>query len=515
MCITTKYISNNIANITKDIRSNYTYVEDPPWRNKSNRLKKIDKYNSKYFDLTGDYSYDPDGNFTSLTRSYNSDNFSYGYYSGTNRLKKVTGSTDQYTYDYNGNQTNDYLAENTGISYDHRNLITEITRGDNTTDPPATIKIRYKFDESGNRIRKTIYRSTESNPPPLPEETEDLPTGWSIILDDYYLREVSGKEIAIYSSYTLQYWNVWSGSEIVGRINNSENVDRNYYLKDHLGSIRVVLDNSKTIVSANDYDMWGYYLQNRTYSATNTKNKFTGKERDNESSYDYFGARYYDARVGRWGGVEPLLEKYLSFSPYQYGLLNPMNLVDLDGRIIVPDEVKQNYPKLAKYISNKFEKVVMNNQSIVDAYSELTGLTEDELREFVKDKSGPLLEITDLGYDKNKNKVDAHWLSVEDQQEKHINDGFEGPYIAKLQLDKEYARIIEEKLANGDKSEVINVKRLLKHTLTHEIAHGAFDKTKIWKGKGGEKGWLFEMKAYKYIYQYLKGDYQKLIYNGY
>jgi hypothetical protein len=97
VCIITKYLSIDISNITKDIRSNYTYVEDPPWRNKSNRLKKIEKYNSKYFDLTGDYSYDPDGNFTSLTRSYNSDNFSYDYYSGTNRLKKVSGSTDQYT----------------------------------------------------------------------------------------------------------------------------------------------------------------------------------------------------------------------------------------------------------------------------------------------------------------------------------------------------------------------------------------------------------------------------------
>ena len=101
MCKTSKYLSNNTANITKDIRSNYTYAEDPPWRNKSNKLIKFEKYNSKYFDLVGEYTYDPDGNFTSLTRSYNSDNFSYDYYNGTNRLKKVSGSTDQYTYDYN------------------------------------------------------------------------------------------------------------------------------------------------------------------------------------------------------------------------------------------------------------------------------------------------------------------------------------------------------------------------------------------------------------------------------
>jgi hypothetical protein len=187
MCITTKYSSNDIVNITKDIWSNYTYVEDPPWclshnqfftnchssepakqlafkswnpvsfkgfyfydslifivlrqspwRNKSNRLKKVERYNTKYFDLTGDYSFDPDGNFATLTRSYNSDNFSYQYYSGTNRLKEVTGSNDQYTYDYNGNQTNDFINNNTGIKYDHKNLITEFTRQDLNQDPPIT-----------------------------------------------------------------------------------------------------------------------------------------------------------------------------------------------------------------------------------------------------------------------------------------------------------------------------------------------------------------------------------------
>jgi len=285
-----------------------------------------------------------------------------------------------------------------------------------------------------------------------------------------------------------------------------------------------VLNSDNQIVSAIDYDCWGYPLENRSYQSDNIDYKFTGKQRDAETGGacpdmlligNYFGARYYDARIGRWGGVEPLLEKYISYSPYQYGLLNPMKLVDLDGRIIVPDEVKQNYPNLARYISNKFENVVMNNQSIIDAYTELTGLTEDELRVFVKDKSGPLLEITDLGYNKNKEKVDAHWLSAEDQQEKHGNDGFEGPYIAKLQLDKEYAKMIEDKLACGDKSEVINVKKLLKHTLTHEIAHGAHDKTKIWNGKDKEKGWVFEMKAYGYGYQYLNGHFQKMVFHDY
>lgn len=61
----------------------------------------------------------------------------------------------------------------------------------------------------------------------------------------------------------------------------------------------------------------GYPLENRTYNSSEMRYDFTGKERDDETSYDYFpacrsgsagrGARYYDSRIGRWGQVEPLL----------------------------------------------------------------------------------------------------------------------------------------------------------------------------------------------------------------
>ncbi len=304
---------NNFSN-TKDVRSNFTY-------DKSNRLTKIEKYNSKYFDLTGDYSYDPDGNFLTLTRSYNSDNFSYDYYTGTNRLKKVTGLTDHYTYDYNGNQTNDYFAGNTGISYDHRNLITEITRSDNTTDPPTTIKIRYKYDEAGNRTRKTIYRTQDENPSPI--TNGDNPTGWTITKDEYYSRDASGKEIAVYQSYTLDYWNVWgTGNE--GRIKSTGM--KYFYLKDHLGSIRAVINQDNVMVQAQDYDPWGHIA--RSWDSTSADYKFTGKERDLESSYDYFGARYYDSRVGRWGQMEKIDKMFYNYSPYAYSKLNPILYID-------------------------------------------------------------------------------------------------------------------------------------------------------------------------------------------
>jgi len=72
-------------------------------------------------------------------------------------------------------------------------------------------------------------------------------------------------------------------------------------------------------------------------------NKFTGKEHDDDFglNWDYFGARYYDAVVGRWLSVDPLRNSltpkellnsadFLT-SPYVHTLNNPVKFVDPNG----------------------------------------------------------------------------------------------------------------------------------------------------------------------------------------
>ena len=110
--------------------------------------------------------------------------------------------------------------------------------------------------------------------------------------------------------------------------------DKYYFLKDHLGSIRVVVDTLGEIVSYTDYDPWGMILNGRSsnYGFANDKYKFTGKERDVETGYDYFGARFYESRLGRWLQVDPLADKYPGWSPYNYCFNNPLIVVDPDGR---------------------------------------------------------------------------------------------------------------------------------------------------------------------------------------
>ena len=62
---------------------------------------------------------------------------------------------------------------------------------------------------------------------------------------------------------------------------------------------------------------------------------FTGKEKDSETGFYYFGARYYDPSLsGLFLSVDPLADKYPSFSPYAYCAWNPVKLVDPDGKEI-------------------------------------------------------------------------------------------------------------------------------------------------------------------------------------
>ena len=129
-----------------------------------------------------------------------------------------------------------------------------------------------------------------------------------------------------------------SGIDFTAKIVTVPNTaKRYYYLKDHLGSIRVVVDETGNIVSSDDYDPWGMILNGRSTDGSylNAKYKFTSKERDTETGYDYFGARYYDSRIGRWLQVDPLSEKYFGWSPYNYTLNNPIKFFDPDGLDVI------------------------------------------------------------------------------------------------------------------------------------------------------------------------------------
>ena len=77
---------------------------------------------------------------------------------------------------------------------------------------------------------------------------------------------------------------------------------------------------------------------------------FTGKERDSETGYSYFGARYMDHELmTMWLSVDPLADKYPNISPYAYCAWNPVKLVDPDGKeIYIIIEGTKYYLKIGK-----------------------------------------------------------------------------------------------------------------------------------------------------------------------
>ena len=104
-----------------------------------------------------------------------------------------------------------------------------------------------------------------------------------------------------------------------------------YYLKDHQGNNRVVINSSGTVAETNHYYPFGGVFST---SSSVQPYKYNGKEYDSKNGlnwYDY-GARHYDATLGRWFVVDPLAEKHYSTSPYGYCLNNPVNMIDPDGK---------------------------------------------------------------------------------------------------------------------------------------------------------------------------------------
>ena len=84
-------------------------------------------------------------------------------------------------------------------------------------------------------------------------------------------------------------------------------------------------ENQRTIMHQN-------YIKYNTKTASKSTPSFTGKERDSETGFSYFGARYYDSDLmTAWLSVDPMADKYPSLSPYAYCGWNPVRVIDPNG----------------------------------------------------------------------------------------------------------------------------------------------------------------------------------------
>jgi RHS repeat-associated protein len=125
---------------------------------------------------------------------------------------------------------------------------------------------------------------------------------------------------------------------------------RYFYHPDHLGSSSWITDGSGNAIQHLHYLPFGEDWVDQRNSSWNAPYTFSGKEKDAETGYGYFGARYYDSGLSIWLSVDPMSDKYPSMSPYNYCANNPVMLVDPDGNEI------RIYYKTKTGIAKLFEK---------------------------------------------------------------------------------------------------------------------------------------------------------------
>jgi len=170
-----------------------------------------------------------------------------------------------------------------------------------------------------------------------------------------------------------------------------------YQYKDHLGNIRLSYKDisltstpSLQIVEENNYYPFG--LKHKGYNSningTHHKYMFGGKELSEElglNTYD-FGARNYDAALGRWMNSDPLAEMYFENSNYTYVLNNPMFFKDPNGeKVWIYYENEDGKQQRAEYRNNNFysksgDKInVKGNEFLKNSLKSLNDMNSTEI----------------------------------------------------------------------------------------------------------------------------------------
>jgi len=157
----------------------------------------------------------------------------------------------------------------------------------------------------------------------------DTPIAPNWLMQKWHRPWVLALALVSFTSATLYSTNAWAAM-IPGENGPGYPVANQtlYFHHDHLGSSILITDESGAEVSQVTYEPYGQIDQQNSFGSDNFRPKFTGKEFDSNSDLYYFGARYYDAHLGRFLTPDPA-EQY--YSPYAYGPGDPLIGVDPDG----------------------------------------------------------------------------------------------------------------------------------------------------------------------------------------
>ena len=300
-------------------------------------------------------------------------------YNGGFEFKDGVKQANEYTYDSNGNLTKDLNKGISTITYNVLNLPNMVTFSDGST-------IAYTYGADGTKL-KTVHK-----------------TGSTTTTTDYCGNVVYENGVQKLLLTEEGYVTLSDGKY-------------HYYLKDHQGNNRVVINQSGTVEEANHYYPFGGVFAS---SGNVQPYKYNGKEYDSKKGlnwYDY-GARHYDAVLGRFTTNDRFAEKYYSMSPYQYGANSPVGNIDVNGDSII---IKPNANGIIDQIKvlfgydTKFQK---------DVKADLFQLKQDDKK--VADIIGKLEESKNIHYITMPKKGEYNSTGFNaDKVKKNISQGSE------------------------------------------------------------------------------------------
>ena len=331
------------------------------------------------------YKYDLMGNILSLRRegllnsgSYGTiDDLTYSYkgnqvvkiddaaeespsYKGAMHFRDYADEETEYTYDANGNMLTDSNKGITSIDYNVLDLPQCIsTKSRVLFKENSNDTIYYTYSADGTKLRST-YKKAEFRVYPYNPETSltslNVETGLNVGTVGMAKPIAKRLKTKYYYCSNLVYDNdnisaiLFDGG--YASVDDDNGIVMHFYVKDHLGSNRLVVDGNGNIEEVNHYYPFGALMGDRCGVSRNNY-KYIGKELDTMYGWNMqdHEARWYDPVVGRWMvtdplqekyfdsslsslwyGVDPLAGKYANNSPYVYCNDNPIRLIDSNGK---------------------------------------------------------------------------------------------------------------------------------------------------------------------------------------